>query len=180
MTPLRNKTHPISGSTLILLIGLMTLSTLLFVIGVSLERSGEASESSEVHVESELEEQEETAETYEENSEIVESGEREEFHSETILGIDLESPVLVRAAVVVWLALTLGLWLIGSRLLMPIIIVALGTAFVDALEVINQLNRSNIGIALLAGFITVLRITVAVLAYRAWSASRTSQKAQTN
>lgn len=180
MTPLRNKTHPISGSTLILLIGLMTLSTLLFVIGVSLERSGEASETSAVHVESEFEELEENAETHEENSEIVESEEREESHSETILGIDLESPALVTAAVVVWLALTLGLWLSGSRLLIPIIIVALGTAFVDALEVINQFNRSNIGLALLAGVITLLRIAVAVLAYRAWSASRNSQRAQTS
>ena len=168
---------------LMLLSSMMIVSTVLFAIGVALERAGEANESSGTHaeiegehqegseIEAEHNEREEVAEEHEENTELAEAHKEEtvveEPHSETILGIDFENPVFVIGAIGAWLALTVGLWLFGRRVLVPIIIVAVSTAFFDILEVITQLNRSNSGLALLAAFITVLHLAVAALAGRA-------------
>lgn len=178
MTDIR-QASTVPQNILRLLIGLMIISTILFVVGLTLERAGEAGEGAGAHNEAEEPQQSENAEAreegeeaeeHEENSEAGQAGEAsgvvEEAHSETILGIDLESPTLVMAAVVVWLILTVALWRFGSRLLIPIIIVALATALFDGLEVVTQINRGNIGLAALAALITILHIAVAYLACR--------------
>lgn len=167
---------------------LMVISTILFAIGIKLERTGEAGEAPGVHTEAQGEHQEgsvteaphtasseggEASEGHTETSVIAATNVPAatsaivDSHSETILGINIENPAFVIVAIVVWLALTLGLWQLGTRVLIPVIIVAIGTALFDAVEIITQINRSNTGIALLAALITVLHLAVAALACRA-------------
>jgi len=159
----------------------MAVSTLLFVVGIAIERSGEVAET---HIESESEHQE-SSEEHNEGAEAAEASEKhavgeagehnaetealEATHSETILGINLESPLLVVAAVGVWIALMIGVWQFGSRALVPIIVVAVFTALFDIREIVVQINRANTGIALLAALITLLHLGVAALACWAMS-----------
>ncbi|MEO8393390.1 MAG: hypothetical protein ABI700_10405 [Chloroflexota bacterium] len=200
----RSYPYAIPSPVLRTLIGLMIISTLLFVLGVTLERTTETGEAAGIHNETlplatetaaaPLEvgeahveptaavaahsEAGEVGEAHVEPTAAVavhsEAGESRETHSEAVLGVNLESPALVIAAVVVWVALVLGLWQFGSRVVIPIILVAIATAVWDGREVITQLNRANPGIAVLAVVITLLHIAVAVLAWRAWSTARSS------
>ena len=170
-----------SRRMLMLMIGLMTVSTILFAVGIALERANEAGESAGTHEEGEGSQEEgNEAEENEENSETGETSEEvtgEESETELILGINIENPIFVLGAIGVWLALTIGLWLFGRPVLVPIIIVALGTALFDAVEVITQINRSNTGILILAALITILHLAVAALA---WRVLRSSGDAQIN
>lgn len=185
------KENRLSHRMLMLIIGLMVVSTILFALGIGLERAGEANEPAGAHTEIEEENQEgneaeaehsendEGGEEHEESSESAEVHEEEnaveEPHTETILGIDLESPIFVVGAIGTWAALAIGLWLFGRRVLVPIIIVAVGTALFDAVEVVTQINRSTTGIALLAALITILHIAIAALAFQVLVAQTSTQ-----
>ncbi|MEZ4666458.1 MAG: hypothetical protein R3E39_00825 [Anaerolineae bacterium] len=168
----------------------MVISTVLFAVGIALERTSEAGEIPSEHTEVQGEHQEGTITeaAHNENNESAESREEHpdtsavtattpttEAHTETILGIDIENPVFVTGAIGVWLALTIGLWLFGRRILVPVIIVAVGTSLFDAVEIITQINRASIGIALLAALITILHLVVAGLAWRVRRSSRDEQ-----
>ncbi|MEO8610137.1 MAG: hypothetical protein ABI690_19740 [Chloroflexota bacterium] len=192
-----SKENSLPRRMLMLMLSLMVVSTILFAIGITLERTGEAGEAPGIHTEVQGEHQHqegavteaahnESAESSGEHTErstvteaspVAETTTVAEAHTETILGIDIENPVFVIAAIGVWLALTVGLWLFGWRILIPVSIVALGTALFDAVEVITQINRASIGIALLAALITILHLTVAGLA---WQILRSSGDGQRN
>lgn len=180
------KEYALPRSTLTLMTALIVISTILFAIGILIERTGEAGEVPGVHTEvqgdhqggnvteaahNESNEGGEASEGHTETSVIAATTvpvvtSAEDTHAETILGINIENPAFVIAAVVVWLALAIGLWLFGKRVLIPVIIVALGTALFDGLEIITQINRSNTGIALLAALITIMHLAVAEIACR--------------
>ena len=80
-------------------------------------------------------------------------------------GIDLESPILVGAAIVISLVLALAALRMTSPLV-PVAIVgfALLVMLFDLLEVNHQLGASRSGIALIAGILAALHFVTALLA----------------
>lgn len=130
----------------------------LFAVGVSAENGDEASEQAV--------EGEEPAEASE-SSEGVAEGEasHDEGGEETVLGVDVESPLAVAAAVAVSLALAVGLWLRNRRwLALLTVVVAVVFAVFDSAEIFRQLDESNDGIAVLAAVIAVGHLGAAVAA----------------
>jgi hypothetical protein len=144
-------------------------ATALFVLGVALEPHTE--EARGEHVESEGGEHAE--------SEAGEEGTEPQGGEERVLGLDLESPLVVGLAVVASVGLALLAWSRPERRwLVAIAVVAAGFALVDVAEVLHQLDEDRMGLALLAAAVAALHALAAVLAVRAtaWpqAASRSS------
>lgn len=177
-----------------LLTGLMALSTVFFAVGITLERNGEAAETvkttlasgeltetqaapagenAEVGGEEQHPANVESAETHPESTAVQEAA-----HAETILGINIESPFFIIGAVIVWAALIVGLFLFGHNILIPVIVVAIGTGIFDIAEIITQINRSNTGLTLLAAVIAVAHIAVAVMALILYQRRNITQQMQ--
>ena len=96
---------------------------------------------------------------------------------ERVLGIDVESPLLVTTAVVVSVLLAGLVWRRRDRsLLVAIAIFGAGFAVLDIAEVAHQLDEAHNGLALLAGLIAALHASTAVLAVH--QATRTADTAR--
>lgn len=152
------------------LIGLMLVSTVLFTLGILLERTKESSEVAGASNEVQGEHQEEGEAHQEGKGEAAETGETTraapETQPETILGIDIENPAFVIGAILVWSALMIGVWWFGGQALIPILVVAAGTLLFDLIEVVMQINRSQMGIALLALLVAGLHAAVVIVVGR--------------
>jgi hypothetical protein len=121
-----------------------------------------------------------------EHSERAEAGETsaeptekqsEEGHEERVLGIDVESPASVTAAVVVSLLLAGFLWRRpGRRLLIVVAVVAGGFAVLDVAEVVHQLDEDRTRLAVLATLVAILHAGAAAVALAAsgWPPGRDS------
>ena len=140
---------------------LLTVTAALFAIGVIAEANRATNnESSEIHVES----GNESGETS--GSATAAAGPSEA--TETVLGIDVESPATASVAVVASLALAGGLWFTRRRA------ITLGTALFAALfaafdiaEIAHQINESCTGLAVLAAPVTLGHAAAAVVAFAA-------------
>jgi hypothetical protein len=151
----------------------------LFVVGVRAEGdegdhtdepTSEASESSEqqegTEVGGEADEHDEAEAAAEDDA--GDEGETEE----RVLGLDLESPLLVGTAVVVSLLLAGLTWARRDRgLLLTVGVFAWAFALLDAAEVVHQLDEDNAALAALAAVIAALHAGVAVLALQQAAAS---------
>jgi hypothetical protein len=142
-----------------LIAALLVVAAVLFVIGVSAE-TGE-DDHSEAPA-SETVEHSETGEAAE--SEEAESADEDE---ERVLGIDVESPLVVGIAVVVSLLLAALAWWRPIRGVLVLAgVVAAAFAVLDLAEVAHQLDENYTGLVLLAAAIVVLHATAAGLAFR--------------
>jgi hypothetical protein len=147
---------------------LLAVAALLFVIGVTLE-AGEDTHAGEPAAEATAHrEPNEAAETT--RGEAVERVEgtgsgAPEAGEERVLGIDVESPRLVTAAVVVSLLLAVLVWRRSDRRLL-IVVAALAAAFavLDVAEVIHQVDGGRAGLAVLAAIIAAVHVAAAALA----------------
>ncbi len=143
-----------------LLIGLLIVSTVFYVVGVTLERNTESAESAaSVKQESLAEGHDESAESHAEAAPVSPPAE----HQEAVFGINLESPGFVAAAViaaVILIGLLLRLEQIG--LVLTLLFAAIAT-LLDILEVVNQLNRSNSGLATLAVVIALAHLAIGIM-----------------
>jgi hypothetical protein len=176
--------NSVSRTTLWLMVSLMVVSTGLFVVGITLERRSEATETPETNLEAkgELaetpsapvgegtesggeEQHRESAQSAEARPEstIVSPVRPEDAPAETVLGINIENPLFVIGAVVAWGVLIVGLLRFGYLALIPIIVVAVGAGLFDIAEIVTQISRSNIGLALLAALVAAAHIAVAVM-----------------
>lgn len=157
-----------------LIIGLIAISTLLFVVGIVVERQTENGEAPAIH------ESSSAASVANQESGEGEAG-RDEANevkpvaqnpvaaiesSESIMGVNLESPWLIAAAVGGWIVLAAALLRFGYPILPIISMVALAMLILDITEVVRQLNRSNTGLALLAAGVVLAHGTVAVVSTR--------------
>jgi hypothetical protein len=129
-----------------LLFTLIVAATALFVITVFVERSFEP----------------------EEPDEGVEEGSGEEAASdeETLLGFELESPIFVITAVVGSIALAAAILVrpdLRGLLVVTAIVMALFT-LLDVLEVVRQVDRERVGVAVLAAFVAILHGAATVVA----------------
>jgi Flp pilus assembly protein TadB len=105
------------------------------------------------------------AEAAERSATAAEAAQEADEDEERVLGIDVESPVLVTAAVVVSVLLAGLVWLRPNRrLLIVIAVVAAGFAVLGAAEVAHQLDEDRPALALLGGVIGALHASAAALA----------------
>ena len=131
-----------------LLFILIVAATALFVVTIFVERSVEP----EGHDEG-------TEEGTDEGSEASEE-------EETLLGFDLENPIFVITAVIGSLALAAAILVrpdLRGLLVVTAIVMALFT-FLDVLEVVRQVDRERIGVAVLAAFVALLHGAATVAA----------------
>ena len=146
-----------------LIAALLVVAAVLFVIAVSAE-TGEDDHSDEAASETlEHRESGEAAESEDAESEEAESAADEE----RVVGIDVESPLLVSAAVVVSLLLAALAWRRPTRgVLVLVAVVAAAFAVFDLAEIAHQLDEDNTGLVVLAAAVAVLHATAAGLAFR--------------
>ncbi len=126
-----------------LIIALIVLSTILFVVGVSIEHNGEATEGGS-----------------DEASEGLEEG--EESGEETAFGINLESTPIIISIVVVWVLLIITLLVFGSSSYIVISIIALLATIFDIGEVMRKLGENNL-VAIFAILVTLSHLAIVIL-----------------
>jgi Flp pilus assembly protein TadB len=147
---------------------LLIVAAGMFVIGVTSENDNSHSD----ELTSEAAEHNQATESHqaienEAGERSTSEAEHAEEDEERVLGIDVESPLLVTAAVIVSLLLAGLVWRRPHRqLLIVIAIVAAGFAVLDAAEIAHQLDEDRSGLALLAGVIMALHTAAAALAIR--------------
>ena len=168
-----------------LLIALLVLSTVGFVVGVSVEKSsgdshdeptapatepGETVEPGEAQSEEGAESAEQHAgeEAGEQAHSEPGSGEKDKEDGEdtTLLGVDLEATPFVALAAALSLALAVAVWLRpGWVLLLAVVAVVMVVfAVVDVREVFHQVDEDEGGLALLAGLVAALHLAAAGVA----------------
>lgn len=158
-------------TTRMALVTFMLVSTIAFVIGVSVERSegeihpeapaaAEAGEAGAEHTGEEAGSEETHAE---EHTAEAERGERDE-----LLGIDLEATPFVVLAAGFSLALALAVWLgVPWAPLLLVVAVAMAVfAVFDVREVLHQIDESKAGLALLAAFVAAMHLGASAIAAR--------------
>jgi hypothetical protein len=152
---------------------LLIVAAGLYVVGVTTEDDNDThsdeptAEAAQAGERNEGSESAETieAEAAERSVNAAEATEEPEEDEERVLGVDIESPLLVTAAVAVSLLLAGLVWRRPNRrLLIMIAVVAAGFAVLDAAEVAHQLDEDRTGLSLLAGAIMALHATAAALA----------------
>ena len=140
---------------------LLVVTAGLFVIGVAIESGRGHDESSEVagslpgvegSAEHEAAEHDEAAGEHDEDEELL-------------LGVDVESPLAVTVAVVVSLALAIGLWLRQRRWLAGVVaVIAIVFAVFDIAEVVHQARESGGGLIVLAAVVAAGHLAAGGLA----------------
>ncbi|MEO5950866.1 MAG: hypothetical protein ABIQ44_00180 [Chloroflexia bacterium] len=156
--------------------GLILLSTLLFTIGVFAERTGTNTHNESTTTtlatptpgENNQENQEGSTEgTHTESNETAlpsESAETPHTKGETILGIDIENPIVISVIVLGWLALIAGLFLLNRVGLVLIVLAGVASTVFDIGEALFQFGRANNTIAALAIVVAALHASIAILA----------------
>jgi hypothetical protein len=140
-----------------LLVALLVVSTVAFVVGVSIERS-----SADTHAEpAPAADSGEAGERGAEHAEEADGGESESF-----VGVDYEATPFVALAAAFSLALAAAVWL---RPRWALLLGAVAVAMVlfgalDAREVVHQLDESKGGLAVLAGVVAACHLLAGVLA----------------
>ena len=148
---------------------LLTVAAGVFVVGVSIERSGEddhPAETSESTSSEEGEEprdeerEEEAARGDEEEGEGAEDGENEE-----LFGVDTESNALVAVFVVVSLLLAAATIVVrGPITLIAVVVFATAAFAFDVREIVQKMDESETTIAALAAVVAALHVLVALVA----------------
>jgi hypothetical protein len=175
--------HALSRVTTYLLGALMVVSTVLFVVGVALERS--SSGSGETHAPAAQlapaataaapegsaareaqEQQPAAATTAPEGAEGTAAHEAAEQNQ--VFGIDVESPWVIGSVVLLTVLLIIALFLFGERILPLVVLVALVVTVFDMREIGYQLGQGRYLIAALAIGVVISRIVTAAVAWRAW------------
>jgi hypothetical protein len=148
---------------------LLVIAAGLFVVGVSAERDEDThhdepgAEAVEHNEASEMAEGA-GAEGSDEGASAAAEAERNEG-GERVLGVDLESPVLVAGAVVVSLLLAGFVWRRPDRrLLIAIAAFTAGFAVFDIAEFTHQLDEDRTGLAVLAAILALLHAGIGALA----------------
>ncbi len=146
-----------------LVMGLLILSTALYTVGITLERGGEKPATPAVQQQP-GEGQAGHSETGEASGGAVTGSLPETGRQETVLGINLESPGFIIAAILAAVLLLVLLWLFQRLALWLVIVFAVSAALLDVLEVITQLNRANQGLALLALLVLIAHAGLGIAA----------------
>ena len=176
--------------SLLLIVALMAVSTVLFVVGVAVERRGEAAEGALAHQvlsgEPEAGEAAESGEeegvheegAHEEAGSHEEAGGAGEHREESILGLNPDATWVMTAVVVGWTVLAAALLLLGPRVLLLVTLAAAASTALDVLEVLRQLALTDTTVAILATLVALSHAVIAVLAVLVLRLYRESQRQQ--
>lgn len=165
--------------SLLLIVALMAVSTVLFVVGVAVERRGEAAEGAAAHQELSGEGEgvhEEGA--HEEAGSHEEAGGAGQHREESILGLNPDATWVMTAVVVGWTVLAAALLLLGPRVLLLVTLAAAASTALDVLEVLRQLALTDTTVAILATLVALSHAVIAVLAVLVLRRYRESQRQQ--
>lgn len=162
----------VSGRMLILAVGVIALSTALFVSGVVIERGGGAATTS-------VSSSQATTPT------TTLSGDPDGGHEgapanppqgapakgtpgggtdERVFGLDLENPWLVSGFVLLWLALIAGLIRLGRLAWVALLLIALLATVLDVGEVLRKVGEANTTVASIAVLVAIAHGALVVLA----------------
>ena len=183
---------------LLLVAGLLAVSTLLFLSGIAIERGWIASGASvDVHKEAGTGEAQKatttTTKTHQETGETGESAKTpeqaaadthqaaenpnagnvsSEAGNTTILGLNLESTWVIVMVVLGSLLLMLALLRFGWPVLFLVLIVTILAMVMDVRELMYQMGQANTGITFLAASVVVTRVITAIVTLWALSEGR--------
>jgi hypothetical protein len=148
------------------LVSLIVLSTVVFAVGVILERSSGERAAEGSGTEAPAHQEGEGGEGGEVVAPASEGSSGEPNGGESVAGIDPESTPLVAFAIVASLLLAAGCWFRPDwRWLLVVSAFAMAAfAVLDLRELIHQVDESNTGLAVLAGAVAVLHVAAAVTA----------------
>ncbi len=145
-----------------LVAGLLAISAALFVTGVAVERGSENHQASAVRPAASPAKPVDS-DGGEGPVDTPPTTQTTPSQNESILGIDLENPWLVGAAVLGSLVLIGALWRFGYRVLPVVVLFAIAAALFDVSEVLRQIQRNNTTITLLAGVVLAAHAAVAIV-----------------
>jgi hypothetical protein len=158
-----NQSAPLARGSLLLIVGLIAVSTILFVVGVTVERRGEAAGSTAAH--QELSAEGEEAAHQEEAGSHEEVGGASKHQEESILGINPDATWVVITVALGWVVLAAGLLLFrGPTVLILVALAAAAATVLDVMEVLRQWALANGTVAILAMLVTLTHAAIAVLA----------------
>ena len=147
---------------------LLVACAALVIVGVGLERSGEAGHADTGAVESAEHAEGENAEPGEESHD-----ENTVHDEEALLGIPIESPPALVGLAVGSVGLALLVWRRPTRLVAgAVIVVSVGAGVLDVVEIGRQLSADRMGLAVLAVLIAVLRVVTVTGAAVLWRAAQ--------
>jgi hypothetical protein len=147
---------------------LLLVSAALFAVGTGLEHHHAGSAHQEVTTPPSTEGGGESG-TDEQPSESASAPAEATGTSETVAGVDLESPWLISAAVLVSVLLAFLAWRVENpALLLLIVTVGLILAVLDVREVVHQVHEGRASLVALSAIVGVLHLGVAVVALIVW------------
>lgn len=151
-----------------LLAGLIALSTILFLTGVAIEKSGGGNTAAASG-------QQQAAQTPTDSgdpdgghegsspSQPASAGTAQAAPAETILGLDIEAPWFLAAFLLGWLLLGAALFRFGRSALVVLLLVAVATVILDGAEIVHQIKEANTTLVTLAGLVAVAHLVIAAL-----------------
>jgi Flp pilus assembly protein TadB len=144
---------------------LLLVTAVLFSVGVAIERRDSGHEAAAaVTPDREGAEAHESGESAE-SVESAESADQDHGENEAVLGVDLESPWTVAAAVAVSAALAVGLW-VSSRRWLAVIAAAFAVLFaaLDIDELVHQVTEHRAWLVAIAVLLAVGHLAAGALA----------------
>ncbi len=156
----------IPRTMLVLIIGLIVLSTALFVIGVLIEHTGGGTSAAVSPTPAQAPSTSQDPDQGHESTSNSPSSPKVQAapEQETVFGLPLENPWFVSAFVLWWLLLAAALIRFG-RITLPVIFLVAVLAFVlDVAEVMRQIGEAKSLLAAFALLVAVAHLALAVLA----------------
>jgi len=174
--------HTPSRSKRLLITALLTLSTVLFVVGVAVERGGvSGGTTTDIHQEAgasqEAPEGGGAHTEAGENAQASEAPPHTEAAEPTIAGMNLESPWVAGAVVLVTVLLIAALWRFGYPALFVVLIVTSLATIADVREIIVQVAQGRYSVALLATGVAVAHVATVIITLLALREARTTTQA---
>ncbi|MBI1729325.1 hypothetical protein HYR53_01720 [Candidatus Acetothermia bacterium] len=161
---MNSQAKAIPQSRVWLMVGLIVAAMVLYVMGGFVERNAMQGNVTQ-----------EASEVTGQHNEATEQTQTEAAYSETLLGVNLESPAVMVVVVLVWGALIGGL-VLGRRWVWGLVaFLAAAFAIIDIREFFFQLTESHSTVAIIAGLVAALHLIVAGLAYLTLRASGPAQ-----
>ncbi len=158
--------EPIARKMLVLIIGLIVLSTGLFVTGVVIERSGGGTSAAISSTAGQVPSTTQDPDGGHESTSSSPSSPKVQAApaKETVFGLDLENPWFVAAFTLGWLVLAAALIRFG-RITLPVVLLVVVVAMVlDVGEVMRQIGEAKSLVAAFAVLVAVAHLALAVLA----------------
>lgn len=158
----------ISRTMLVLIIGLIVVSTVLFVTGVVIERGVSSNAAAVSTTQGQTSSTSQDPDGGHESTSTPQDSHKVQnnagSHSESVFGLDLENPWFIAAFVLIWLLLIVALNRFGRIALPLVLLIAVIAMVLDVGEVMRKVGEANTVLATFAALVAVAHVVIAVLA----------------